>query len=217
VGGVGIPADLAGDAPFADHHRRLGVEVEIGNVEAEQLVGSRRGVVIGQPPEGLLSKRDVVSTPEGVELVGGDHPGVGVGADHPALEAGRWIGRAIGPEEALTATEGEEGAQRGTVEVPRRRCGPPVVVGEEAAEVLPGDLWEGSLRAEVSGETRQRGPIDGPRAGTQVPGREERVCCFFEDDGLSSRPLPRYRSQCSLTDNTLPQTTWASLRPDGGG
>jgi hypothetical protein len=85
VGGVGVPVDLAGDAAFACYDGCLGVQVEVGEVQAEQLAGPGRGVV-GQAPEGLVPQRDVTAAPQDLQLAGGDDPAVGVGPDHPGLQ-----------------------------------------------------------------------------------------------------------------------------------
>ena len=54
-GGFGFPADELGAAAFADHDGSPSGQVELVDVEREDLVRARRGL-IQQPPEGLLAQ-----------------------------------------------------------------------------------------------------------------------------------------------------------------
>lgn len=89
VGGVGVPVDGPGDAALAGYGGGLGIQVEVGEVQAEQLAGPGRGVV-GQAPEGLVPQGDVTPAPQGLKLAGGDDPAVWGRPGSPGPPRGRW-------------------------------------------------------------------------------------------------------------------------------
>ena len=113
------PVDAAAAAPSrpasaATPHPRLGdragalvLEVEIFDVQRQHLASPRRSLV-QQPPQRLLAHRDVVATPQPLELGVRDRPGP-VGGLAPARQG---LGERLG-HPAAAHTERRERAHRG--------------------------------------------------------------------------------------------------------
>lgn len=116
---------------------------------------------LSQAPEGFLAQREVVAVPEGLQLGGGDDSPVGVGPHPAALDRRARVCR----EGPVAGTGGEEGAQGGQVEVPRRGSSVTVVTLEKGPQVGGGEFRDRELGPEVGDEAGEHLAVDGAGAG----------------------------------------------------
>ena len=189
------PLDIAGLGP---HASALVLQLEILDVQRQHLPGPRRGL-IQQPPQRLLAHRDVITTPEPLELHERDRP-------RPVRRlppTRQHIGKRLA-HPSLTRAESRERAQGRDVTIPRRRRATTPRPDCRPLELLPGHPPKRALRPKVAAKPTKRLRVGTATGGREIGLGEERVDGLREARGLlprraqpPARPPPRtHRREC---------------------